>query len=78
MLMSETLLMLQLDRPSIFMSSSSAMLEEDPMLDFLSRHLFLFSSMGEEGMNVTSFFSKGLMVTVINGWGLWGQKGPFV
>jgi hypothetical protein len=54
------------------------MLEDDPMLDFLSRHLFLFSSMGEGGMKVTSFFSKGLMVTVINGWGLWGQKGPFV
>ena len=73
-LMSDTLLMLHLDRLSIFMSSSSVKLEEDPMLDFLSKHVFLFSSNGDGGMKVTSFFSRGLMVTVISGCGLCGQK----
>ena len=78
--MSDTLLTLQLDKPSMLMSSSS-MLDEDPMLDFLSsKHVFFLSSIGDGGMKVPSSCSKGLMVTVISGWGLCGQGHavPFV
>ena len=66
--MSDTLLMLCVDRLNIFASSSSVMLDEDPILDFLSKQVFLDSSMGEGGMKVTSSFSRGLMVTVMIGW----------
>ena len=70
-LMSETLLTSQLDRVSMLVSSSSMMLDADPILSFLSSKLiFFFSSIGDGGMKVTSLCSMGLIVTVIRGCGL--------
>ena len=75
--MSETLLTLKLDKPNMLMSSSSKP-DEEPILNFISsKQVFLLSSIGEGGMKVTSSCSRGLMVTVISGCGLWGHKMPF-
>ena len=75
--MYETLLTLKLDKPNMLMSSSSRP-DEEPILDFLSsKQVFLLSSIGEGGMKVTLSCSRGLMVTVISGCGLWGHKMPF-
>ena len=63
----------------MLVSSSSQMLDADPMLsDLPPKLVFRVSSIGDGGMKVTSFFSKGLMVTVIIGFALCGLTLPFV
>ena len=39
-----------------------------------SSSLRLASTIGDGGTKVISFFSRGLMVTVIRGWGSWGRR----